>query len=251
MGIVSMVEVFRTVVHARGIPISPGFRFKKKDSVAGMERDGTLWLLSFPSFFKHVRIADLFHLLFKMNAQATFAFSVTPSTFISTPFFARCFPIFFFSLSLPLSLFLFSLFALTQPSRSAPSLLLSIGRISSFSVRRAAGCGFSSEELVNSRLINCILTNCYCAPTNMSFRYIDRVTETYDSTRRNKVCARAYIRPSYASMVFYSVNVDTMRRYSVVAYSWFKLDRARIAVRLIIQLQCELITRHRRSTVVS
>lgn len=85
----------------------------------------------------------------------------------------------------------------------------------------------------------------------MSFRYIDRVTETYDSTRRNKVCARAYIRPSYASMVFYSVNVDTMRRYSVVAYSWFKLDRARIAVRLIIQLQCELITRYRRSTVVS
>lgn len=100
MGIVSMVEVFRTVVHARGIPISSGFRFKKKDSVAGMERDGTLWLLSFPSFFKHVRIADLFHLLFKMNAQATFAFSVTPSTFISTPFFARCFPIFFLSLFL-------------------------------------------------------------------------------------------------------------------------------------------------------
>lgn len=105
MGIVSMVEVFRTVVHARGIPISPGFRFKKKDSVAGMERDGTLWLLSFPSFFKHVRIADLFHLLFKMNAQATFAFSVTPSTFISTPFFARCFPIFFLSLSFSFSIF--------------------------------------------------------------------------------------------------------------------------------------------------
>ena len=63
------------------------FRLEEKDPLAaGMERDGVpLWLLSFPSFFKRVRIADLFHLLFKMNVRA--AFSVTPVAFYFYPLF--------------------------------------------------------------------------------------------------------------------------------------------------------------------
>lgn len=44
--------------------------------------------------------------------------------------------------------------------------------------------------------------------------------------------------------------VDTMRRHSVRSPTRGLLKPARIAVRLIIQLQCELITRHCRSTVL-
>lgn len=127
------------------------FRFEEKDPLAtGMERDGEpRWLLSFPSFFKRVRIADLFHLLFKMNARAVLRNPV--AFYFYLPFF-----LFFFCSVLPrlLSSVFFSfpvfLFCLAQ-------IPLSIGRnFLSSRPQRMAGCGFSSARRGEERERDCL-----------------------------------------------------------------------------------------------